>query len=69
MNFSILPQVKFLGSDMTELYQYVNPSILPKDYGGSLDEDRCNTAQFILDNLPYLEYERSFGFTKSCAQN
>ena len=46
---------------MQELHQHVNPAILPKQFGGSLEDSECNITQQVLENLPYLKYERSFG--------
>ena len=53
-------QCILLGSDLNELHQHVNPVVLPKSLGGFLEEEECDTSQFVLDNLSYLRYERSF---------
>ena len=62
MPYLLIFQCVLLGSDIDELHQYVNPVLLPKRLKGTLEEEECDMTNHILNNLPYLRYERSFIF-------
>lgn len=57
----IADRVFLLGSDTSELHQHLDPLILPKKLGGALEEEDCQCTEYIENNIPYLQYERSFG--------
>lgn len=55
-------RVKFIGSNVEEIHQYVPPAILPKKYGGFLDESDCSITEHVMNNMNFLKSERSFEF-------
>lgn len=56
-------RVKILSSDMTVLHQYVDPSILPKEYGGNMPTWSCDDiVKRVLDKEQYFNYNRKFGY-------
>ncbi|XP_035233715.1 retinaldehyde-binding protein 1-like [Stegodyphus dumicola] len=56
-------RVKILSTDMKELHQFVDPSILPIEYGGVMPPSDCQEmAQMVLDKEQYFNFNRKFGF-------
>lgn len=48
---------------MKDLHQYVDPSILPGEYGGRMPAWGCeDIAQRVLDKEDYFNYNRKFGY-------
>ncbi|XP_054715014.1 alpha-tocopherol transfer protein-like [Uloborus diversus] len=59
-------RVHFLGSDMKDLHQFLDPAILPQEYGGKLpSRDYQKFVQLVRDREDYTNYVRQFGFVKT----
>ncbi|XP_071042082.1 retinaldehyde-binding protein 1 [Parasteatoda tepidariorum] len=56
-------RILIMSSDMAELHKHVDPSILPKEYGGVMPaSDATEMAERVLTNEPYFNYNRKFGY-------
>lgn len=54
---------------MKDLHQYVDPSILPAEYGGKMPTWPCDDiVQRVLDKEQYFNYNRKFGYQKKDSQ-
>ncbi|XP_054715227.1 alpha-tocopherol transfer protein-like [Uloborus diversus] len=59
-------RVQLFGSDMSDLHQFLDPAILPQEYGGKLPScDSDKTAQLVLDREEYFKYIRQFGYVSN----
>ncbi|GFR05344.1 alpha-tocopherol transfer protein-like [Trichonephila clavata] len=54
-------RVQILGSDMTELHKFIDPCILPVEYGGKFVESK-EIAQRVFDKEQAVKYNSKFGF-------
>ncbi|GIY60291.1 clavesin-1 [Caerostris darwini] len=56
-------RIAIMGSDMSVLHQYLDPSILPVEYGGPITapEDK-GIAQKIIDKEHIVKYNNKFGY-------
>lgn len=62
-------QVKILGGDMEDLHKYVDPCILPIEYGGNRPTWPCDEiVKRVVDNEQYFNYNRKFGYPKKDSQ-
>lgn len=62
LNEKFRTRVKILGSNMKDLHQYVDPSILPEEYGGHLTWNSDEIVKRVLDKEEYFNYNRKFGY-------
>ncbi|XP_054714911.1 alpha-tocopherol transfer protein-like isoform X2 [Uloborus diversus] len=59
-------RVQLIGSDMNELHQFLDPAILPQEYGGKLPSlDFHKFSRIVHDREEYINYIRQFDFTKT----
>ncbi|XP_054714912.1 clavesin-2-like isoform X3 [Uloborus diversus] len=64
--FSSIMNVQLIGSDMNELHQFLDPAILPQEYGGKLPSlDFHKFSRIVHDREEYINYIRQFDFTKT----
>ncbi|XP_055945263.1 alpha-tocopherol transfer protein-like [Argiope bruennichi] len=56
-------RIKIFGTDMTVLHQFLEPAILPTEYGGIITTpENVEMAQRVLDQEQYVKFNLKFGF-------
>ncbi|GBM91353.1 Clavesin-1, partial [Araneus ventricosus] len=56
-------RIKIFGTDMSVLHQYLEPAILPTEYGGVITTpENVEMAPRVLDQEQYVKYNLKFGY-------